>query len=50
MIAVEFFRSVVVAAAAFVVAAAYCFVERCAVLIDIEGEAAFASTLWTGVA
>lgn len=50
MIAVEFFRSVVVAAAAFVVAAAYCFVERCAVLIDIKGEAAFASTVWTGMA
>ena len=50
MIAVEFFRSVVVAAAAFVVAAAYCFVERCAVFIDIECEAALASTLWTAVA
>ena len=44
------FRCVVVAAAAFVVASAYCFVEGCAVFIDIECEAALASTLWTAVA
>lgn len=35
VVLVVLFRGVVVAAAAFVVAAAYCFVERCAVLVDV---------------
>ena len=42
--------SVVVAAAGLVIAAAYGFVERVSGFIDIEREAAFPSTGWTGVA
>ena len=40
----------VIAAGGFVVAAAYCFVEWVAFRIDIEGEAAWTATGWTGVA
>lgn len=50
MVVVVVFRGIVVAAAAFVVAAAHGFVEGRAVFIDIECEAALASTLWTAVA
>ena len=41
---------VVVAAGGFVVAAADGFVQGVAIFIDIEREAAFAPTVWTGVA
>lgn len=44
-----FFWCVVVAAAAFVVAAAYGFVEGCASFVDVEGEAAFASAFGAAV-
>ena len=50
MVGEELLRGVVVATAGLVVAAAYGFVERVAILVYVEREALFPSTGWTGVA